>query len=176
MAKKKNLKIPTARVFEPLLAPARYKGAFGGRGSGKSHYFAGSAVERCVQSPGTRVVCVREVQRSLKESVKLLIEDKIEAFGVGHYFRVLHDRIEGKNGSLIVFQGMQDHTAESVKSLEGFHIAYCEEAQTLTARSLELLRPTIRAPGSELWFSWNPRTETDPVDQLLRKNPPDNAG
>lgn len=163
-----TLRIHTPRAFAPLLLPSRYKGAHGGRGSGKSHFFAELAVERCITQPGARIVCVREVQKSLKESVKLLIEDKIRALGVESLFRVLHDRIECQHNGLIVFAGMQDHTAESIKSLEGFDAVYVEEAQTLTARSLEMLRPTIRKPGSELWFSWNPRHESDPVDALLR--------
>ncbi len=163
-----TLSIPTPRIFAPLLGPARYKGAYGGRGSGKSHFFAESAVERCIEYPGSRIVCVREVQRSLKESVKRLIEDKIMAFNVGPMFRVLNDSIIAPDNGVILFQGMQDHTAESIKSLEGFNIAYVEEAQTLTERSLEMLRPTIRAEGSELWFSWNPRHASDPVDKLLR--------
>lgn len=125
---------------------------------------------------GVRVVCVREVQKSLKESVKRLIEDKIIALGVASQFRVLNDHIITPGDGLMLFQGMQDHTAESIKSLEGFDIAYVEEAQTLTERSLEFLRPTIRAAGSELWFSWNPRSRKDPVDTLLRgKNPPEGA-
>ena len=167
------LEIPTARVFAPLLKPARYKGAYGGRGSGKSHHFAEAAVGRAVRIPKTRIVCVREVQKSLKESVKLLIEDKIERFKAPG-FRVLNDHIIAPNNGLILFQGMQDHTAESIKSLEGFDVGYVEEAQTMTTRSLEMLRPTIRQdktakrPGSELWFSWNPRHSSDPVDQLLR--------
>ena len=80
------LRIPTAKVFEPLLKPARYKGAYGGRGSAKSHFFSELAVERCVRYPGSRIVCVREVQRALIESVKKLIEDKIIALGVGEKF------------------------------------------------------------------------------------------
>ena len=146
----------------------RYKGAYGGRGSGKSHFFAELGVERCLLQPGTRMVCVREVQKSLKESVKLLIEDKIKAFSLSSMFNVLHDRIETPGHGTILFQGMADHTAESIKSLEGFDIAYVEEAQTFTKRSLELLRPTIREPGSEIWFSWNPRSASDPVDAFLR--------
>ena len=175
MSKGRVLRIPTAPVFEPLLKPARYKGGHGGRGSAKSHFFSESAVERCVQYPGTRIVCVREVQRSLKESVKRLIEDKIQQFELGSLFGVQNDQIIAPGGGVIMFQGMQDHTAESIKSLEGFDIAYVEEAQTLTARSLEMLRPTIRKPGSELWFGWNPRNATDPVDELLRGKtiPPD---
>lgn len=162
------LRIPTARVFRPLLDPVRYKGAHGGRGSGKSHFFAELAVERCVQTPGTRIVCVREVQKALKESVKLLVEDKIRSLNVEKGFRLLSDRIDTPGGGVILFQGMQDHTAESIKSLEGFDVGYVEEAQTLTQRSLEFLRPTIRSPGSEIWFSWNPRHASDPVDKFLR--------
>lgn len=166
------LRIKTAKVFEPLLQPSRYKGAYGGRGSAKSHFFAELGLERCLIKKGTRIVCVREVQKSLKESVKRTIEDKIIALELGAHFNAKVDSIGTPGGGVIIFQGMQDHTAESIKSLEGFDIAYVEEAQTLTARSNEMLRPTIRNPGSELWYSWNPRTPTDPVDELLRSNTP----
>lgn len=160
----------------PLLGSSRYKGAHGGRGSGKSHFFAELAVELAYRIPGYRIVCVREVQRSLRESVKLLIEDKITALGLERQFDVKADRIGTRGGGVVVFQGMQDHTADSIKSLEGFDIGYVEEAQTLSQRSLELLRPTIRKPGSELWFSWNPRNASDPVDAFLRsESPPPNS-
>lgn len=162
------LKIKTPRVFRPLLEPARYKGAYGGRGSGKSHYFAEALIERCLTSPGTRWACIREVQKSLEQSVKRLLEDKIEALGVRSAFGVKDFEIDTPGGGIIIFQGMQTHTAESIKSLEGFDGAWVEEAQTLSQRSLDLLRPTIRKEGSELWFSWNPRHSTDPVDVLLR--------
>lgn len=170
-----TLQIQTPRAYAPLLRPSRYKGVWGGRGSGKSHFFAEALVEECLMQPGTRAVCVREVQKSLKDSVKRLIEDKITALGVANRFGVKMSEIDTPGGGLIAFQGMQDHTAESVKSLEGFRIAWAEEAQSLSSRSLELLRPTIRAPGSELWFSWNPRNAADPVDALLRgmEPPPD---
>lgn len=159
------------------MTPNRYKGAHGGRGSAKSHFFAESVIERCIAVPGSRVVCVREVQKSLKESVKLLIEDKLQSLGVGHMFKVRHDRIIAPGNGTIIFQGMSDQTAESVKSLEGFDIAYVEEAQTFTKHSLEVLRPTIRAnDDSEIWFSWNPRSASDPVDAFLRGDSvPDNA-
>lgn len=165
-----TLRIETAPIFEPLLSPSRYRGAWGGRGSGKSHFFAELLIEECLLNPGMRAVCIREVQKSLKESAKRLIEDKLGKFGLGEKqgFRVLMDRIETPGGGLIGFQGMQDHTAESVKSLENYRVAWVEEAQTLSARSLGLLRPTIRAEGSELWFSWNPTRKSDPVDQMLR--------
>jgi phage terminase large subunit len=169
------LTIETAKVFEPLLQPARFKGAWGGRGGGKSHFFGELLVERCLLTPGTLAVCIREVQKTLSQSSKRLIETKIAELGVGSQFRVLYDRIETPVGGLIIFQGMQDATAESIKSLEGYQIAWVEEAQTLSARSLALLRPTIRAEGSEIWFSWNPRRKSDAVDEFLRVNQPDNA-
>jgi phage terminase large subunit len=164
------LQIDTAEVFEPLLAPARYKGAHGGRGSGKSHFFAGLMIEDSLANKGLRSVCIREVQKSLKESAKRLIEDKLKAFRLGEAdgFKVFKELIQTPGDGVIAFQGMQDHTAESIKSLEGFKRAWVEEGQTLSANSLSLLRPTIREEGSELWFSWNPRRRSDPVDQMLR--------
>jgi phage terminase large subunit len=169
------LEIETPRVFKPLLAPSRYKGAHGGRGSGKSHFFAELVVEDSI-SQKTDIVCVREVQESLKQSVKKLIEIKIEEMGLGHRFDVQEDQIKTDLGGVIIFQGMKNHTAESIKSLEGFDRAWVEEAQSLSQRSLDLLRPTIRRPGSQLWFSWNPNFPTDPVDVLLRgENPPPGA-
>ena len=162
------LEIATPRAFVPLLGPARYKGVWGGRGSGKSHFFAEMLVEKAILEPGMRFVCIREVQKSLAQSVKRLIEDKIVALGVGHKFRVVETEIRTPGGGLIAFVGMQNHTADSIKSLEGFSGAWVEEAQSLSARSLQLLRPTLRREGSELWFSWNPEDPEDPVDQLLR--------
>lgn len=162
-----TLKINTPRWFLPLLKNARYKGVYGGRGSGKSHAMAEYIIERCVMEK-TDVVCIREIQKSLNQSVKRLLELKIESLGVGHLFEVLQTEIRGKNGSLIIFQGMQNHTADSIKSLEGYDIAWVEEAQSLSQRSLDLLRPTIRKENSELLFTWNPDQPTDPVDALLR--------
>jgi len=161
-------------VFLPLLAPARYKAAFGGRGSGKSHFFADLIIEDSLKHKGLRSVCIREVQKSLKDSAKRLIEDKLTEHGIGTAdgFKVFREAIETPGDGIITFQGMQDHTAESIKSLEGFKRAWAEEAQTLSARSLALLRPTIRAEESELWFSWNPRRKTDPVDLMLRSDIP----
>lgn len=165
-----TLKIPTAEVFDPLLEPARYKAAHGGRGSGKSHFFADLLIEDSLCEKGLRSVCIREVQKSLKDSAKRLIEDKLQEHRLGEAdgFRVFREVIETPGDGIITFQGMQDHTAESIKSLEGFKRAWGEEAQTLSARSLSLLRPTIRANGSQLWFSWNPRRKNDPVDEMFR--------
>ncbi len=153
-----TLKIPTAKIFEPLLGPARHKGVFGGRGSGKSHFFGELLVETCQAERGTLAVCIREAQRTLAQSSKRLIESKIAALGLGHRFKVFSDKIETPGDGLVIFRGMKDHTSESIKSLEGFRIAWIDEAQTLSARSLSLLRPTIRAKASELWASWNPPT------------------
>jgi len=162
--------IPTARVFKPLLGENRYKAAYGGRGSGKSHFFADLLIEDCLAEKGTRAVCIREVQKSLKESAKRLIEDKLAEHRITEAdgFRVFREVIQTPGDGIIAFQGMSDHTAESIKSLEGYKRAWVEEAQSLSARSLSLLRPTIRAEGSQIWFSWNPRRKTDPVDAMLR--------
>jgi len=165
-------KVP--RKLESMLKPRRYKGLYGGRGGAKSHFFAEQIIIKCIQNT-TRVVCIREVQNSIKDSVKQLLTDKITSFDVGHLFTVLDQEIRGINGSIIVFRGMQSYSAANIKSLEGFDIAFVEEAQTLTQHSLDLLRPTLRKPASELWFAWNPTYKTDAVDQFFRQNPPANA-
>ena len=164
------LQIPTAEVFEPLLAPARDKGAWGGRGSGKSHFFGGMLIEDSLAEHGLLSVCIREVQKTLKESSKRLLEQKLKDSRLGEAdgFKVFKEVIQTPGDGVIIFQGMQDHTAESIKSLEGFKRAWWEEAQTASAGSINLLRPTIRAPGSEMWWSWNARRKTDPVDIMLR--------
>ena len=167
--------IPTPPIFESLLAPSRYKGIYGGRGGAKSHFFADQLIDDSLRHKGLRSVCVREYQVSLEQSVKRLLEDKIRAYNLGKQFRVMNSHIETPGDGIIIFQGMQSHTAESIKSLEGYDRAWVEEAQNLSQHSLDLLRPTIREEGSELWFSWNPRNATDPVDQLLRVNPPPDA-
>ena len=176
MPKSREITIDIPPAFTDLLVPSRYKALYGGRGSAKSHWFAERALIRCIERKGSRGVCVREVQKSLKDSVKLLLEDKIQHYGFGSHFSVNADFIRTPGDGVIIFQGMQDHTSESIKSLEAFDWAYVEEAQTMTERSLELLRPTIRVPGSEIWFSWNPRHATDPVDKFFRGQlVPDNA-
>jgi phage terminase large subunit len=160
-----------------LLNPARYKGAWGGRGSGKSHFFAELLIEEHIRNQNQASVCVREIQRTLNQSVKRLLENKIIELKVQDYFTVQDVMIKSRRGNgMIIFQGMQNHTADSIKSLEGFDRAWVEEAQSLSQTSLDLLRPTIRKPDSELWFSWNPKNETDPIDQLLRgEMPPKDA-
>ena len=164
-----ELEIDTPPWAEDFLQPSRYKGIHGGRGSGKSHFLAELLIEEHLINPDQKSVCIREVQKSIKMSVKQLLEDKIEKLGVQDYFEVQETVIKSKKGrGSIIFQGMQNHTADSIKSLEGFDRAWVEESQNLSQKSLDLLRPTIRKPGSELWFSWNPSKATDPIDALLR--------
>ena len=168
-----EITVDVPRAFKPLLAPKRYKAAYGGRGGAKSHFFAEQLLIRCYTQQ-TRAVCIREVQKSLKDSVRQLLVDKIDKLGLGPNFEVLESEIRGENGSLIIFVGMQNYNAENIKSLESFDIAWVEEAQSLSEKSLRLLRPTIRQDNSEIWFSWNPRFETDAVDQFFRgPNAPD---
>lgn len=168
-----ELQIPTARVFLPLLAPGmRYRGVYGGRGSGKSHFLGELLVEECMAVPGTRAVCIREIQRSIKESSKRLVEDKIDQYGLRSYFDVQEGQIRTPGDGLIIFMGMQSHTAESIKSLQGYRIASLDEAQSISQRSLDVLRPTMRGEA-EIWAAWNPQTPDDPIDLLLRgANPP----
>jgi phage terminase large subunit len=148
-----ELKRQLPRWALPLTQPVRYKGASGGRASGKSHFFAEEAVEAMVCDPELRFVCIREVQRSLKFSAKSLVESKIRAMGVEDCFDVLNTEIRRKGGNgVMIFEGMQDHTADSIKSLEGFGRAWVEEAQSISQKSLDMLLPTIRATGSEIWF------------------------
>lgn len=162
-----TLRVDVPRKLRPLLAPRRYKGAYGGRGGAKSHFFAEQVILRCYAG-ATRVVCIREVQQSIRDSVRQLLVDKITKFGLEGSFEVLDAEIRGPRGSLIVFRGMQSYNAANIKSLEGYDVAWVEEAQTLSQHSLDLLRPTLRKKGSELWFSWNPRYKTDPVDAFFR--------
>ncbi len=168
------MRIEVPRKLKPLLLPSRYKGAYGGRGGAKSHFFAEQALVRCFAST-TRIVCIREVQNSIRDSVRQLLIDKIAKLGLESFFDPLDTEIRAKNGSLIIFKGMQAYNADNIKSLEAYDIAWVEEAQTLSQRSLDLLRPTLRKEGSELWFSWNPRFKTDPVDKFFRKSPPPEA-
>ncbi len=174
---RRALKIDTPRVFLPLLQPARYKGAYGGRGSGKSHFFAELLIEDCLVQRGMLAVCIREVQKSLKDSSKRLIEAKLKELGLGEAdgFKVFEKEIQTPGDGVIIFTGLQDSNNENIKSLEGFGRAWIEEAQVLSHRSLTLLRPTIRAQESQIWASWNPRRTSDAVDEFFRAKRPDGA-
>lgn len=155
---------------------ARDKVAWGGRGSGKSHFFAGLLIEDALCEPGDnggeglRSVCIREVQKDLAQSSKLLIETKLRDFGLSEKdgFRVFRDVITTPGDGIIIFKGMNDYTADSIKSLEGFKRGWWEEAQGATRHSINLYRPTMRASGSQMWWSYNPRRKADPVDVMFR--------
>lgn len=144
----------------------RYRAAYGGRGSAKSHSFATALMAKARAQP-LRILCCREVQNSIKDSVKRLLDDKIAQCGFGDFFESTDTQIRGKNGSLVVFGGLRTNP-DTIKSLEGIDIAWVEEANRASKRSLEILIPTIRKPGSEIWFTWNPELPTDPVDVMFR--------
>lgn len=161
------MKVDIPVAFQGLFAPCRYKAYFGGRGSAKSHSFAAAALLLGGRAP-LRILCGREVQNSIKESVKQLLDDKIAALGLSAFYHSLQNEIRGLNGTRFTFAGLGTMTADQIKSMEGIDLAWIEEAQTISAASLEILIPTIRKPGSELWFSWNPRHASDPVDARFR--------
>ncbi len=161
-----ELTVPS--VYKPLWKQhARYYFIRGGRGSGKSWAVADYLIIRLLQNPDLNLVCLREVQRSIDKSSKKLIEDRINTLNLGNYFEVTKTEIRTKKGrGIIIFNGLQDHTVNSIKSLEGFDLCWVEEAQTISEYSLELLIPTIRAKNSKLFFTYNPQNETDPIEQL----------
>lgn len=146
--------------------PVRYRGAHGGRGSAKSHSFCLAAVLKAAEQP-MRVGCYREVQNSIRDSVKRLLDDKIAAAGLQGFYDSTDKEIHGRNGSLIIFNGLRTNP-DRVKSTEGLDLAIVFEADRVSERSLELLIPTVRKDGSEIWAEWNPRLPTDPIDAMLR--------
>jgi len=161
-----ELTVPS--VYKPLWKQhARYYFIRGGRGSGKSWAVADYLIIRLLQNPNLNLVCLREVQRSIDKSSKKLLEDRINTLNLGDYFEITRTEIRTKKGrGIIIFNGLQDHTVDSIKSLEGFDLCWVEEAQTISEYSLELLIPTIRAKNSKLFFTYNPQNETDPIEQL----------
>lgn len=152
----------------PLLRPCRLKGIKGGRGGGKSHEVMELQIVFQVASPRRNVVFIREVQKSIKDSVYQLLKDKIESMGLSNYFELTTTEIRSTKGpGRMLFIGMNGQTAASIKSLEGMDCAVVEEAQTFSKPSIKILLPTIRREGAEVWFLWNPKNATDPVDQLF---------
>lgn len=158
-----------------LWEPSRYKAMHGGRGGGKSRSVATALVLKAAEKP-ERILCAREVQKSIKDSVKRLLDDEIERLGLRSFFTSTETEIRGRNGSLFIFAGLRGNAA-GIKSLEGVTIAWVEEAQTISQGSLDTLVPTIRQVGSELWFTWNPDLPTDPIDAMFRSEdgPPPGA-
>lgn len=142
--------------------PKRFKVAKGGRGGGKSHTIAALLILMAAQRP-LRILCAREVQKSIRDSVHRLIGDKIAAMGLSSFFETTSAEIRGKNGSTFLFSGLRSEVMAGLKSTEGVDICWVEEAQSVSQHSLDVLIPTIRKAGSEIWFSFNPELETDPV-------------
>jgi phage terminase large subunit len=149
----------------------RYKGAYGGRGSAKSWTFARALIILGASKP-LRILCAREVQKSIKQSVHKLLSDQIQALGLGHFYEVLDTEIRGKNGTEFSFSGLATHTVDSIKSYEGCDICWVEEAHAVSKRSWDVLIPTIRKEGSQIWVTLNPELETDETYQRFVANPP----
>ena len=167
-----NVEFPEKLGFL-LTKQARYKGAKGGRGSAKSWSFA-RALLVLASAKKLRILCTREVQKSIKQSVHKLLKDQIEAMGLTSFYRVLENEIRGSNGSEFSFSGLSDQTVDSIKSFEGCDIVWVEEAQSVSKRSWSVLIPTIRKDGSEIWISFNPELETDETyDRFITNQPAD---
>lgn len=160
--------------LKPLFTPGRYKIAWGGRGGTKSWGFARALLLRGV-SEKLRILCVREVQDSIKQSVHRLLKDQIQLLKLGRYYSVLSTTIRGTNGTEFDFAGLSSLTVESIKSYEGYDICWVEEGQTISDASFIILIPTIRKDDSEIWVSLNPELDTDPVYDRFISNPPPNT-
>jgi phage terminase large subunit len=159
------------KAFRELFEPGWRDAAFyGGRGGAKSHSVAAALVIQAAASP-LRIVCAREIQDSLKDSVKQLIEDKIADFGLEGHFDALRDETRAKNGGAIIYKGVW-RNPDALKSLEGADIFWGEEANRFSARSIRLIRPTMRKPGSRMIWTWNPEFDHDPIDKIFRANQP----
>jgi phage terminase large subunit len=157
-----------------LFEPHRYKVAYGGRGSGKSWSMARALLIKAANEP-TRVLCAREIQRSIKQSVHTLLNDQIQSLGLGPFYEVLETEIRGLNGSTFSFTGLATNTVESIKSFEGCDVVWVEEAQTVSKKSWDILIPTIRKPNSEIWVSFNPNIDTDDTYKRFVVEAPENA-
>lgn len=147
----------------PLLEPRRYKVLYGGRGSGKSYAVADALLIEAARRK-CRVLCAREFQVSIKDSVHFLLKERIEALGLNDFYEVQEATILGANGSSFIFKGLR-HNVQSIKSTAGITHCWVEEAQTISAESWRVLVPTIRNEGSEIWITFNPAQKSDPMWQ-----------
>ena len=159
---------------EFLFRPSRYKVLYGGRGSGKSWAIARALLIMGAQEQ-TRIICAREVQKSIRESVHRLLSDQIESMNLTGFYTVLETEIRGKNGTTFTFSGLAQHTVDSIKSFEGADICWVEEAQTVSKRSWDVLTPTIRRDHSEIWVSFNPELDSDETYKRFVVNKPPNC-
>lgn len=160
--------------LEGIFDPRRYKVIYGGRGGGRSWGVARYLLIEGGKEPH-RFLCTREVQKSIKDSVHRLLQDQISVLGMDHFYEVLDTEIRGLNGTVFVFSGLSDQTAESIKSYEGVTKAWCEEAQSISKKSWRMLIPTIRAEGSEILVTFNPELDTDETYQRFIVNTPPDA-
>lgn len=169
--KEPELKIEIAEVFRPLLSEARrIKFYYGGRGGGKSYAFADSLLLLGRQKK-LFIACLREIQDSIKDSVYKLLCDRISAWGLNDY-KIFENKIENTvTKTRFIFKGLRDQDVNNIKSLEGVDIAWIEEAQTITRKSWNILNPTIRKDGSEIWISMNREEENDPLWVLVGSKP-----
>lgn len=159
--------------LRPLFESHRYKVLKGGRGGGKSWSIARALLALGAKRP-LRILCTREIQKSIRDSVHKLLGDQIALLALGAFYSILDNEIRGKNGTLFIFAGLQDHTIESIKSFEGIDIVWAEEAQKISKRSWDILIPTIRKDGSEIWLSFNPELDTDETYvRFVLSSPPD---
>lgn len=155
--------------FRPWFEPRRYKIAHGGRCGAKSTTIALMLLLLGMAAP-LSILCAREVQKSIDQSVYRLLKGLIEKYGLQGHYRVLRDRIVGANGTEFLFRGLSNETIDSVRSLEGIDICWIEEAAVVRERSWRLLIPTIRKPGSEIWISYNPELDNDYVHKHITKS------
>lgn len=159
--------------LEGLFKKSRYKVAWGGRGGAKSWGIARALLILAAQNP-LRILCAREFMSSMKDSVLKLLEDQITALDLSSFYEVTQNAIRGKNGSEFSFVGLKNNIA-NVKSYEGVDICWVEEAQTVSRASWDVLIPTIRKEGSEIWISFNPELESDETYKRFVLNPPEDT-
>ena len=169
---KRTRKVKLPRVFEGLYRPNRYKVLHGGRGGAKSWTIARALVLMAVEKP-LRILCAREYQNSIGDSVHRLLSDQIHELGLAPWFTITKTSIASSRGALFLFKGLT--SVNEIKSTEGIDICWVEEAQLVSAYSWEILIPTIRKPGSEIWISFNPGEEKNPTYQRYVVNPPPEA-
>lgn len=168
-----NARLQMARAFEPLRKPARYKVFYGGRGGAKSWAFGLELISQSLQRP-LRILCARELQISIADSVHKLLCDLIARLRLDPYFEITKTQIRSLTGSEFLFKGLR-HNAQEIKSLEGVDICWVEEASSVSRESWELLIPTIRKEGSEIWVSFNPGSPDDETYKRFVVSPPSDA-
>jgi phage terminase large subunit len=160
--------------LKPLFDTHRYKVAYGGRGGAKSWGFARALLIEGAQKP-LRILCTREVQKSIKDSVHKLLCDQIQSLELGKFYTPTQNNIVGLNGTEFIFSGLSDQTRESIKSYEGVDRCWVEEGQAVGKRSWDILTPTIRKTGSQIWISFNPHLDTDETWLRFVVNTPPNS-